>query len=179
MLGSFSEPEKNIEFLHVPEGGVVADFGSGSGHYVFPLAKRLGENGTVYAIDIQKGLLSRLDQEAKAKNIKTIHTIWGNVEEVGGSKLRSGILDAAILSNILFQVDSKAGLLHEAHRVLKPGGEILLIDWSESFGGLGPEPKAVVDETTAIRLAEQSGFRFVQEVFVGDHHYGVLFQKAS
>lgn len=179
MLGSFSQPERNIELLHVSEGGVVADFGSGSGHYVLPLAERIGEQGTVYAIDIQKPLLTRLEQEAKTRGLKNIHTIWGNVEEVGGSKLRAGILDAAILSNILFQVESKLGLLHEAHRVLKPGGEVLLIDWSESFGGLGPKQGHVVDETTAIRLAEQSGFRFVQEVFVGDHHYGIILQKAS
>ena len=33
---------------------VVADFGSGSGHYVLAMAKKMNDTGIVYAIDIQK-----------------------------------------------------------------------------------------------------------------------------
>lgn len=38
----------------------VADFGSGSGHYVMALSELVGDRGRVYAIDLQQALLQRV-----------------------------------------------------------------------------------------------------------------------
>ncbi len=178
MILNFSNPEKNIEHLNLKEGAVVADFGSGSGHYVLPISNIVGDSGKVYAVDIQKSLLMKLQKDITQKSIKNIETVWGDVENVGGSKLRASSLDAVVASNILFQVDSKSGFVHECNRVLKPGGKVLLVDWSESFGGIGPQPQSVVDEETAKKLFEQGGFALKESMSAGNHHYGMIFIKA-
>lgn len=177
MSGIFSNPEENIKYLNLKEGSVVADFGSGAGHYVIPLAEVVGREGRVYAIDVQKSLLLKTQAEAKSKNIQNIETLWGDLDIPKGSKLRSDTLDAVILSNILFQVENKGTLVQEAKRVLKTGGKVLLIDWTDSFGGLGPQPNHVVDENEAQKIFEENGFVLKERVHAGSHHYGFIFEE--
>ncbi|MDQ5953047.1 MAG: hypothetical protein QG551_275 [Patescibacteria group bacterium] len=178
MLANFSNPEENLRHLKIKDGDTVADLGSGSGHYAGLLAKLVGSNGRVYAVDIQKDLLTRLASDLHKIGVTNVEIVWGDVENVGGSKLRSGSVDSVVVSNILFQVDSKSGLVHECNRILKKGGCVLIIDWSESFGGLGPQTSDVVDASTAKKLFEQGGFIFKESVDAGAHHYGMIFQKA-
>ena len=178
MILNFSNPENNIKHLNLKEGSVVADFGSGSGHYVLPLADIVGEGGKVYAIDIQKSLLTKLQKDVVQKGFQNVETVWGDAEILNGSKLRNGTLDAVIVSNILFQVESKSGLIKECNRVLKKDGKVLLVDWSESFGGLGPQPDSVVSADVARELFEKGGFTFKESVQVGNHHYGIIFSKS-
>jgi ubiquinone/menaquinone biosynthesis C-methylase UbiE len=173
------DPRDNIKQFGIQEGWHVADFGVGYGHYTYELSEAVGADGKVFAIDIQKDMLERLKKEVEEKHIKNIEVIWGDVEIVGGTKLRVDSLDAIVISNVLFQIDSKAGLVHEASRVLKMGGKILLIDWSESFGGLGPQPGTVVEESMARQIFETGPFEYKKSIDAGEHHYGLVFEKKS
>ena len=56
----FIKPEEIIKNFEVRSGMTAADFGSGSGHYVLAIAKKMNNLGTVYAIDIQKNLLEKI-----------------------------------------------------------------------------------------------------------------------
>jgi ubiquinone/menaquinone biosynthesis C-methylase UbiE len=60
----FSNPEKNIVQLGVSEGMTIADFGAGNGFYAFLMAKKVGDNGKIYCVDIQKDMLHKLSEEA-------------------------------------------------------------------------------------------------------------------
>jgi len=177
MISNFSNPKENIKYLNLNEGDVVADFGSGSGHYIYPLSEIVGENGKVYGVDIQKSLLMKIQSDLIQKSIQNIEIIWGNVEKPGGSKIREGSLNALVASNILFQVEDKKGFVDECFRVLKKGGQLLLVDWTESFGGLGPQPGHVVDEKTAQSFFEEAGFVLKESVPAGSHHYGMILKK--
>ena len=173
------DPRDNIKQFGVQEGSHVADLGVGYGHYTYALSEAVGPSGKVFAIDIQKDMLERLKKEVEEKHIKNIEVIWGDVEIVGGTKLRADSLDAIVISNVLFQIDSKAGLVHEASRVLKIGGKILLVDWSESFGGIGPQPEMVIAEDIARRIFETGPFEYKKSIDPGEHHYGLVFEKRS
>jgi ubiquinone/menaquinone biosynthesis C-methylase UbiE len=140
----FTDPIKNVEQLRVRLGSFVADLGSGSGHYAMALARAVGDKGKVFAVDIQKDLLTKLKVEANHSGVSNIDTIWGDVEKIGGSKIKSDYIDDVVISNLLFQVKEKEILAQEAQRILKKDGRLLIIDWSDSFGGLGPKPDSVV-----------------------------------
>lgn len=176
MLGS---PEDSVQQFTLKDGAIVADLGVGSGHYVYALSHAVGESGKVFAVDIRKEMLERLKKEVDEKGIKNVEIIWGDVEIVGGTKLRAGSLDAVVVSNVLFQLDAKAGLVHECARILKTGGKVMLIDWSESFGGLGPQPNAVVSEDMARRIFETGPFQYRNSINAGEHHYGLIFDKKA
>jgi len=173
----FSDPKKNIEQANIALGAAVADLGSGSGHYAKALSVVVGEKGRVYAVDIQKDLLTKLKNEATKDHLNNIEVIWGDVEKEEGTKLRGGSLDCALISNLLFQLESKEALAKEVQRIVKPGGTLLIIDWSDSFGGLGPRSDAVFDKTKAGNLFSTHGFLFEREIDTGKHHYGILMRK--
>jgi hypothetical protein len=51
-------------------------------------------------------------------------------------------------------------------------------DWSESFGGMGPRPQAVVTKEMAVALATRYGFQVQNDTLpAGEHHYAILFRK--
>ena len=174
---SFANPQSNIEHLNLNHGMKVADIGTGSGVYAFLASKLVGENGKVYAVDIQNELLLKLRNESKGQNIHNIEFVWGDAEEKGGIKIKDATVDAVIVSNILFQVGNKRGMVFEAGRILNNGGRLLMIDWISSFGGLGPIQKDVFSKEEAKGLALETGMSLLKEFDAGLHHYGFIFIK--
>ena len=154
----------------------VADFGSGSGAYSIALAEIVGESGKVYAVEIQKDLLTRLQAEAEQKNITNIEFVWGDIDDVDGSNMRDNSVDRLVVANTLFQVEDRDNCIAEARRVLRPGGKLLLVDWVESFGGLGPTPDLVISPDVARTMFDDAQFEFDRDIIVGDHHYGMVFK---
>lgn len=171
----FAHPPRTVAAMQIELGMKVADFGSGSGAYALLFADAVGPQGRVYAIDIQKDLLRRTHTMAVQKNLHNIEIIWGDVELPHGSKLADKLLDLVLISNLLFQVTGKGELMKEARRVLKSGGRLVVVDWSDSFGGLGPQPGDIVTEEKARILAQAHGFLFQKSFDAGAHHYGMIF----
>lgn len=175
----FAHPARNVEVLGIEPGMTVADFGSGSGAYVLSIGEVLQHFGRVYAIDIQKDLLKRTLNEAVRSGLRVVEARWGDLEEQEGSKLSSKSIDLVLVSNLLFQVSDKAAVLREATRVLKPGARLVIIDWMESFSGMGPIEKEVFGKDEALVLAADMGFTLIKEFDAGAHHYGLVFRRAA
>ncbi len=177
MSASFSDPRENILQLGLHEGMSVGDFGAGSGHYTRVLAAIVGHSGRVYAIDVQEDILAHLKLNTHKDHHRTIETLWGNIEKAGGTHLRDQSLDAIVLSNTLFQIDDRLGLLSEIQRVLKSGGKLLVVDWAGSYGGMGPAPEKIITEHEAEEFFIQGGFHKVKSFRGGPHHYSIIFSK--
>ncbi len=175
----FAHPRKNVGILRIHPGMRVADFGSGSGAYVLAIGEQLEGTGHIYAVDIQKDLLRRIHNDAHKRGYKNVSVVWADLENPNGSKLAAGTLDTVVISNLLFQVENKLAVLKEAHRVLKPGGQVALIDWTESFGGMGPQKRDVVTKEAGQALATDAGFEVAQEFPAGAHHWGLILKIAK
>lgn len=173
----FIHPKRSVAQFGLQEGMQVADFGAGSGAYAKLLSEAVGTSGRVYAVDVQKDLLKRIKNGSSEHS--NIDVIWGDVEEVGGVKLSDHTLDSVLISNLLFQVEDKRSAVLEAKRVLKPKGFIIIIDWSDSFGGMGPREEDVVTREAAVSLFEKEGFALHREIDAGAHHYGLIFRATG
>lgn len=173
----FMDPAQTLAACNLQTTDTVADFGAGSG-FVARAAAALVPSGTVFAIEINRDIVARLTREVAENNIKNIQTLWGDIEVRGGSQLADASADFIILSNVLFHLDDKNGCIVEATRVLKPGGRLLVVDWTESFSGMGPAPHQVVTQAMAESLLARAGFtKLSDNIPSGAHHYGVLFKK--
>lgn len=175
---NFTNPEANIAAFGTYDGMVVADFGAGTGAYTIPFAKRVGENGKVYAIEVQKEFLTNIKNAALENGLKNVEVIWGDIERLGGTKIKDETVDAVVISNVLFQAEDKPGLIREAKRILKTGGKVLFIDWSESFNNLGPTTGMIVSASVARNLFEKEGFIVKKEIPASSHHYGFIMWKS-
>ncbi|MBI4079732.1 class I SAM-dependent methyltransferase [Candidatus Kaiserbacteria bacterium] len=174
----FAHPRSNVAALGLQSGMRVVDFGAGSGAYVLSIAERLEGSGVVYAIDVQRELLRRIHNEAQRRGYKNVEVIWADLETPRASKLADSSIDLVLISNLLFQVPDKAPVLREARRIVKPVGRVAVIDWAESFGGMGPVEEDVVSKGNAIELAGKSGLDLEREFVAGAHHYGLMFRPA-
>ena len=174
----FADPLTNLRQLKLTSGMTVVDFGAGSGAYTLPVAGLVAPEGKVYAVEIQKDLLETIQKSAEAeKLVDNIQLIWGDIEQQGGVGLTDNLADAIIISNVLFQAQSMYTLALEAKRILKPGGKILIIDWSESFAGVGPAEADVIKPEEIKKTFGSAGLPFVSEFSAGEHHYGLIFSK--
>ncbi len=105
-----------------------------------------------------------------------LEIILGDVEKVGGTKLKDELVDRVIASNILFQIENKRNFVIEAFRILKKGGKMLFIDWAaDSY--LMPKMKLLIPKEKVRELFEQNGFVFERDVDAGEHHYGMILKK--
>lgn len=174
---AFSDPKNNIRQFDLYDGQVVADFGAGIGAYSIEAAKEVGESGRVYAVEVQKDLLASIKNRARDEGVFNIEVIWGDIERDGKTKIRDGLIDAVIVSNVLFQVEDKSGFIKEVRRVLKDKGKVLVVDWQSSFNGAGPSLDSIISYDDARALFEDNGFSFIKNISAGDHHYGFVVIK--
>lgn len=169
-MNSFLNPSDILKNIKLKSDMVVADFGCGSGGWVLPLAK-ICQDGHIFALDLLEEPLSALRAKAKITKISNIDTIRADVEK--GVSLLSDSCDLVLMTNLLFQCDSKKFVLEEGKRVLKSNGQLLVVDWLASPFG----PKDTISPAEVKNLANETGLKIVSEFSAGPYHYGLLFQK--
>ncbi len=169
---AFLDPNHVLKQFGVYGAQDVADFGVGGGHIALTAARRL-EGGTLFAVDLEKEILSRLVAEAHLRGHKNIHPIWGDFSRPKGVPLKDESLDRIIIANTIHGIDDRNGMILEAKRLLRPDGKILLIEWHEGVQG-GPHPKHKINEDVAVSLFGRHGFKKECDIDAGECHYGMI-----
>ena len=173
----FIDPEKVIDQIDLHEGNVVADFGCGTGYFSFPIAKKIGDRGILYSLDVLPQIIEVIESQAKVEGLKNIVTKRVNFEKAGGSKLADEILDWVIIKDVLYQNKEKSALLAEAKRVLKKGGKALIVEWKKESALIGPEMNLRIEKEEVEKIAKDGGWEFLKEVDAGKVHYGIILIK--
>ncbi len=168
----FISPTQLVESLALRKGDIVADFGCGAGAYVFPVSKAIGDRGKVYAIDIHKEILEKINREADKLNITNIDTILSDIEDK--VSVESLSCDAIILSNVLSEVFNTENIFKEINRILKPNGLLLVIDWKKSEHIISLNRGNLFPEENLIALLAKNNFDIKRHFPAGDHHYAIL-----
>ncbi len=172
----FADPQKIIQQFGIVEGMKIADLGSGAGFFSIPLAKRVGEGGMVYAVDLRDEVLSRLKKTAGDEHsLENLEIIKADIEKQNGTTLEDASVDAALVVNTLFASSKKSEFAKEAKRVLTSRGKLLVVDWSTSLSGMGPSEDELVSRQEAKEIFEDAGFSYVRDVEAGEYHYGMVF----
>jgi ubiquinone/menaquinone biosynthesis C-methylase UbiE len=171
----FSDPNKVISELFVAQGMTAADFGSGAGFYTLALARKVGPYGRVFAIDTNPDFLRRIKNEATRSGMQNVEVIQGNLESQKGSGLIAASVDRIVIANTLFTLTNLDEIVLETKRVLKHDGKVVVIDWNESYGQIGPHPDHIVTKDEAREIFEKAGFHLESFVDAGSHHYGMLY----
>lgn len=177
MNEGFLNPESIISNLNIKPGYKVADFGSGSGFFALLIAAIVGSDGTVTAVDVLQGKLDTLKSAAQARGLFNISYVRGDLEVYGSSKLNDLSQDMALLTNILFQSQKKLDIIKEVYRVLKLGGELVIIDW-EPNSVFGPKEAGwKFSKEECQQMASEIGFGLDREITVASNHWGLVFKK--
>lgn len=168
--------EQSVAQLELKEGMKVAEFGAGMGFYTRVLSQKVGMTGKVYAIEIQKELLNKLETELNHLNISNVEFLWADAEVKGGSMIADGSMDAVVIANVLFQAEDKVGMIDEAKRILKRTGRVLLVDHANNFNGMGSSSDLILTEESARELFEKRGFKFEKKTPADIFLFGAIFK---
>ncbi len=114
-----------IEKLQLKPGDVVADVGSGSGAFSIPMARAVGPNGTLYAVDIDQAMLDFVSDRAKKAGVGNVRTVLG---EYADPKLPVRDLDVAFFHRVLHMIELRQAYVNAVAKYLKPDGRIVIID---------------------------------------------------
>lgn len=172
----FLNPGELLRRLDILPGSEVADFGCGAGFFAIPLARLVGEQGVVHAIDVRAAPLEALGGRAKLEGIYVIQTHRADLESPRGSGLADASQDIVLMANILFQVHDRAAVVREAHRVLKSGGRLVAVEW-HAEASLARSFASHATQTDVQTLAAAAGFKQEHTLEAGSHHFAIVFRK--
>lgn len=117
---------------NLPQGGMWADFGAGSGAFTLALRELVGLNAEIYAIDKDRAALGKLEQFHRARfgTSQNIHTV--RADFAGALSLPP--LDGIVMANSLHFFREKEKVLRHVKSFLKLNGALLLIEYNVDSG---------------------------------------------
>ena len=127
----FDQRAKILEAVGLKPGMIVADIGAGTGLFTLPFAKAVGDTGKVYAVDIAKNFLAHIRARAtqvQAPNIEPVLCTEKSVE------LPENSIDLAFICDTYHHFEYPAATMTSLHQALKPGGELVVIDFKRIEG---------------------------------------------
>lgn len=113
----------------VTPGGMWADLGAGTGAFTLALAELVGPGGEVIAVDRDRGALRQLGPALRAGGA-AVRTLGADFTR----PIDLLSLDGIVMANSLHFVSDKAPVLALVHRMLKPSGRLLLVEYDADKG---------------------------------------------
>ena len=174
----FLDPEKVLFRAGLTVGQNIADLGAGSGFYALASARVVGQGGKVYVVDLLEESLAHVAGEAQLRLLKNVQTIRADLDKPGATaRIPDGSCDMVVFGNLFHQIKNRKNLLAEAYKILKSGGKLLLVDWNDRPGPIGPKHEDRIGEESARKHVTESGFSFNSKIETDPYHYGLIFTK--
>jgi precorrin-6B methylase 2 len=122
---AWQKPTELIKLLNIKKGSAIADIGCHEGYMTFKLSKEVGEQGKVYAVDVEQSKLDRLKAHIDQRKVSNITLIKG---EYDNPQLPLSSLDAIIILDTYHEMDDHDKILQHIKSALKPGGRLVLCE---------------------------------------------------
>ncbi len=175
-MSSFIDPASIIAQSGISISHIVADLGCGGGFYTVAAAKQVGNSGIVYAVDIQESKLAATQSAGRHLGCSNIMVVKADLELPITGVPENGC-DAALVTSILHEVKNKEALLHNAYRVLKTGGSLIVVEWKKQATPFGPPLESRVGQEEAEQMLQSLSFRKTRDIPGEKFHYAMIFTK--
>ena len=166
--------EEIVAALHLRPGDVVADLGAGSGLFAAPLAKAVGDKGTVYAVDIDSKLVDHIQQKVKQQGISNVQTVLG---QFGDPMLPSTTVDVAFLHDVLHHIEDRPRYLKQVTRYLAPSGRIAIVEPDAKKGPHADNPKLQVTKEELDEWMANVGFVRSEEIPLSEAKWYLIYRR--
>jgi predicted methyltransferase len=172
----YDQREAIVKLVGARPGMSVADIGAGTGMFTALLAREVGPRGTVYAVDIVPEFVKLVGDRAKEAGLNQIRPVQCTDRSV---ELPPGSVDVAFICDTYHHFEFPRSTMTSLHRALKPGGEVLLVDFKRIPGESSEWTLNHVRAGQEVfeREIEAAGFARIGESDLLKQNYIVRFQK--
>lgn len=165
------QPDRVVQELDIPKGATVVDLGAGVGYFTWRLAKQVGPEGRVIAVDIQEGMLDRMKKNLADRGVTNVEMVLGTPED---PHLPSGEVDLVLIVDVYHELQHPEKTMEHVRRSLKPNGRVVLIEYRREDPNIPINPlhKMSVEEVRGelepmgFRLAKLLDFLPTQHIFI-------------
>jgi predicted methyltransferase len=169
-------PSKAIRLLGLKPGMTVCDLGAGTGYYSIRMAKIVGPQGKVYAVDIQQGMLDLLNRRLKKEKLANVETVLASEVD---PHLPKGQVDMVLMVDVYHELSKPQEVLRKIREALKEDGRLVLLEFRKEDPAvpIRPEHKMSVDDVRTELAAE--GFRIDKVVEDLPWQHLIFLRKAN
>jgi predicted methyltransferase len=126
----WQRPAEVFDALGVKSGHRVADIGCGFGYFTFRLAARVGAEGKVYGVDIDRDAITKVRERKEREKVEQVEPILG---ESADPHLPDD-LDAVLIVDTYHEFRDYDRMMEAVFHALKPGGRLAIIDGEAPSG---------------------------------------------
>ncbi|MCA8996951.1 MAG: methyltransferase domain-containing protein [Planctomycetaceae bacterium] len=165
-----------IKALKLKPGMTVADIGAGSGVITVLMARKIGTDGKVMAVDIQPEMLQALERKCKGLMIDNVQPVLGTNRT---PNLDENSLDLAIMVDVYHEFDFPYEMLSEIAKSLKPGGRVAFVEYRKEDPAVPIKEVHKMSEAQVKKEASAKGLplEFVENVDTLPRQHVIIFRK--
>jgi ubiquinone/menaquinone biosynthesis C-methylase UbiE len=160
--------DKALNIIGIEKNMVIADIGCGTGYFSIPIAKAIGSDSRLYAVDISKEML--LETEKKANEEKISNIILVEASE-NSFNLEESSCDMVFSSTVLHELQSPQDFLIQCKKTINEKGSIIILDWNKVEGEVGPPMKHRVSVDQIEEYAKEVGLYLASVAYLGNNFY--------
>jgi arsenite methyltransferase len=132
------KPDEVIAALDLKAGETLADIGAGSGYFSFRFARKLGDSGRVYAVDINSDMILYMNRYIRDKKVKNVTTILSAPDD---PLLQDASINRFFICDTWHHIQNRPQYIALMKKMLKPGGQIIIVDYKRSSCRWAPRPR--------------------------------------
>jgi ubiquinone/menaquinone biosynthesis C-methylase UbiE len=170
----WQKPHEVLDALGLREGERVADIGAGSGYFALRFARHVGTRGRVFAVDVSRDMLAHLEAQAKAAGLTNVEAVLAPPDD---PLLADASVDRVFFCDVWHHVDDQAGYLQKLDKALRPGGEIVMIDFHKRDLPVGPPTEMKIAREALVKQMESHGFHVAREHTFLPYQYFLVFTR--
>jgi ubiquinone/menaquinone biosynthesis C-methylase UbiE len=169
---AYQKPDEVMKALALRRGEVVADIGSGSGYFTLRFAHAVGEAGRVYAVDVSPEMMRHLNRRLRDAGIRNVVPILSDPDD---PLLPDASVDRFVIVNTWHHIEDRPGYVALLKRMLKPGGQVVHIDFEKRDLPVGPPPAMKIAREELVKQMEAAGFKLAAEHGFLPYQYFLVF----
>jgi ubiquinone/menaquinone biosynthesis C-methylase UbiE len=169
---AYQKPQEVLAALNIRPGEVIADIGAGSGYFTFPLARRVGESGKVYAVDVSPDMILQINRRIRDLRSTNVVSVLSDADD---PLLPSASVDRFFFCDSWHHIENQPKYLSQIKKLLKPRGEIVMIDFHKKELPVGPPLRMKIAREDLIRQMNDNGFRLTREHTFLPYQYFLVF----
>ena len=151
--------DRVMDILKITGGKTVADLGAGSGWFTVRAAKKVGDRGKVFAVEVNVDAIKYIDERAKKENLSNITTILGTEDD---PKLPADSVDAVLILKTYHEIGQPVKVLENLRKSLKKDALVGIIDRNGNGEDHGINKETVIEEMKRAGFSKTEDYDFTK-----------------